>query len=115
MAKTKKIKTGTVLGAWIVEGELIQGGSEASRAAGPGTWYVLAIGREKAEGYVISNLHVQTDQRFAIVENEQGDFDLKPIDRTDWVTIHGKPGRRVFRVARTLRTSPTVAPLVEGL
>lgn len=113
MAKTKKIKTGTVLGAWIVEGALMQGGSETNRLGG--TWYVLTVGRERSEGFVISNLHVQTDQRFAIVENEQGDFELRPIDKTDWVTVHGKPGRRVFRVARALRTSPTIPPLVEGL
>lgn len=41
---------------------------------------------------------------------------VNKVDAVTWETVHGKPGRRVYRLgARTIRRAETIPPLVEGL
>lgn len=107
-----KVKKGSVIGPWIVEEELTPAGS------GPHGQSLLAVrvGRESLAGFVISNLHATTE-RFAIQENESGDWQVSGVGSPTWETVNGKPGRRVYRVKGfVLRTGPKVdAALLEGL
>jgi hypothetical protein len=110
MARATKLKKGSVLKGWIVEDELTPGGA----AGGGQNWLAVRVGRESFAGYVISNLHA-VSERF-LITGEPGDWILQRVTATDWKTVNGSPGRRVYRGAgMVLRESATIPPLVEGL